>query len=107
MRFGSVGDRVRIVGGGKLTLTDHRQQWESGKGVKKLSPKGGREGGEKKCVHSMPVGAGARTQDLSHTRRGSVAAHHGACFDLVSFAVAIDMLTRLRNHQARCVWSLW
>ena len=44
----------------------------------------GREGGEKN-VRSTSAGAGARTRDFPHARRGSPAACHGSCLDKPAF----------------------
>ena len=52
--------------------------------VRKKSPEGGREGGEK-SVRSAPAGPGARTRDLPRARQGSPAAHQGGCLDKQAF----------------------
>ena len=56
-----------------------------GKVRKNYLPNEGGKGVEKKCTYNMPAGAEARTQDLSHARRKSVAARYGGGFDKLSF----------------------
>ena len=40
---------------------------------------------EKKCARRAPAGAGSRTWDLLHAKRGSVAARYVVCFDTYAF----------------------